>query len=63
MSNVTPIPPLPPELGDDDARDVVTKDDVTVERGDERVLDPDANDDLIDSAEADRLAVGDESER
>ena len=49
MSNNTPILPVP---GDDDADDPVTK-----EVDGEQTLDPDADDDLIDSADADRLAV------
>jgi len=49
MSNNTPILPVP---GDDDADDPVTK-----EVDGEQTLDPDADDDLVDSADADRLAV------
>lgn len=58
MSNAAPVPPLPP-LGDDErpADPTVTEDDVTTEVDGERKLDPDANDDLIDSAEADRIAA------
>ncbi|AZS40286.1 MULTISPECIES: hypothetical protein [Microbacterium] len=51
MSNPI-IPPLPPILHDDEA-DVPTKD-----VDGERVLDPDADDALVDSAEADRIAAG-----
>lgn len=50
MSNPI-IPPLPPILHDDEA-DVPTKD-----VDGERVLDPDADDALVDSAEADRIAA------
>ena len=58
MSNQFP-PPLPGR--DDDALDPA--DDPTKEVDGDRVLDPDANEDLVDSAEADRLAVqGDEDE-
>lgn len=53
MSN-QPIPaPLP--LGDDDT-DVTA--DGTREVDGDVVLDPDANDELVDSADADRLASG-----
>ena len=48
-NNFAPIPPLVPRDDDD-------LDKATIERDDEIVLDPDANDDLVDSAEADRLA-------
>lgn len=51
MSNPI-IPPVPPILHDDEA-DVPTKD-----VDGERVLDADADDALIDSAEADRIAAG-----
>lgn len=51
MSNPI-IPPVPPILHDDEA-DVPTKD-----VDGERVLDPDADGALIDSAEADRIAAG-----
>ena len=50
MSNPI-IPPVPPILHDDEA-DIPTKD-----VDGERVLDPDADDALIDSAEADRIAA------
>ncbi|WP_194421859.1 hypothetical protein [Microbacterium abyssi] len=63
MSNPL-IPPLP--LPDDDrATDDVTSepgiDPVTVERDGERSIDPDVDDDQIDSADADRLASGAET--
>ena len=50
MSNNTFPPPVP--LGDDDPADEVTRE----VDGDE-VLDEDVDDDLVDSAEADRLAA------
>jgi len=57
MSN--PIPPIIP-LPDDAENDEPFDDDlVTMEQDGESVLDPDIDDDLIDSAAADRLAVGD----
>lgn len=49
-------PPAPVPLGDDDD---LTTPDVEKEVDGERVIDPDANDDLIDSAEADRRAAQD----
>lgn len=55
----TPIPPLPPVDGDDDAATDAQGDDVTVDVDGTSVLDPDANDDLIDSADADRIAAED----
>jgi hypothetical protein len=51
MSNPT-FPPLPPR-DDDDLDGVPTR-----EVDGERVLDPDIDDALVDSAEADRLATG-----
>lgn len=60
MSNPL-IPPLP--LPDDDDRpdggaSHAGDDPVTVERDGERVVDPDIDDDQVDSAAADRLASG-----
>jgi hypothetical protein len=52
MSNPI-IPPVPPVPHDADADDVPTRD-----VDGERVLDPDVDDDLVDSAEADRVAAG-----
>lgn len=52
MSNPI-IPPVPPVTHDDDAADVPTQD-----VDGERVLDPDVDDALVDSAEADRVAAG-----
>ncbi|EYT58969.1 MULTISPECIES: hypothetical protein [Microbacterium] len=52
MSNPI-IPPVPPVPHDDDAPNVPTR-----EVDGERVLDPDVDDALVDSAEADRLAAG-----
>jgi len=49
-NNFAPIPPLVP--ADDDLEQA------TIERDDEVALDPDVNDDLVDSADADRLAAG-----
>ena len=49
MSN--PTPPLVPPFPDDEPDDVATRD-----VDGEQVLDPDADPDAIDSAEADRLA-------
>jgi hypothetical protein len=49
MTNLNPLPPVGP--GDDD--DV----DATREVDGEEVLDEDANDDLVDSADADALAT------
>ncbi|MFJ4175904.1 hypothetical protein [Microbacterium sp. NPDC089696] len=51
MSN-PPIPPIPPLDGDDDDLDPAIR-----EVDGERELDPDANPDRIDSADADRLAA------
>lgn len=55
-----PIPPLP--VGDDDDRVEADADTLEADADaiidDEDILDPDANDDLIDSAEADRRAAG-----
>ncbi|MEU4015544.1 hypothetical protein AB0E56_09775 [Microbacterium sp. NPDC028030] len=55
MSNpiIPPVPPVP--AGDDD--DVPTR-----EVDGERVLDQDVDDALIDSAEADRVAAGDDED-
>lgn len=47
-----PIPPVPPLGGDDEGTDVPTR-----EVDGERALDEDANPDLIDSADADRIAA------
>lgn len=65
MSNATPVPPLDHDLGDenDRASDAVTDAEITDQRGRERVLDPDGNDDPIDGGEADRRAAGDRSEQ
>ncbi len=52
----SPIPPLPPVDGDDGATDAQGQD-ITVDVDGDTVLDPDANDELIDSAEADRVAA------
>lgn len=52
MSNPI-IPPVPPIPHDDDPDGVPTRD-----VDGERVLDPDVDDALIDSAEADRIAAG-----
>ncbi|MGW9158335.1 MULTISPECIES: hypothetical protein [unclassified Microbacterium] len=52
MSNPI-IPPVPPVPHDDDAAGVPTRD-----LDGEQVLDPDADDALVDSAEADRIAAG-----
>ena len=57
MSNQNPI--LPVDGDDDSDDDSVTEAEATRELDGERVLGPDANDDLIDSAEADRLAAED----
>ncbi|MGW9114662.1 hypothetical protein [Microbacterium sp. NPDC055683] len=56
MSNAypAPIPPIPPPSQDGAADDDVP----VVEVDGDEVVDPDANNDLIDSAEADRLAAG-----
>ncbi|UWF76686.1 MULTISPECIES: hypothetical protein [Microbacterium] len=62
MSNPTP-PYLPVPGPDDDGLpgDGLPDDDIATREVDgETVLDPDANDDLIDSAAADRVAAGDE---
>lgn len=53
-NNFAPIPPLVP--GDDNL------DEATIERDGEVALDPDANDDLVDSADADRLAADPEAD-
>lgn len=55
MTNTSPILPLPED--DEGAGDTPTVDD-----DGEQKLDPDAADDLIDSADADRLAVEGEAE-
>lgn len=60
MSNQNPILPVD-GVNRDDAS--VTDADVTREMDGERVIDPEANDDLIDSAKADRLAARDPEER
>jgi len=50
-------PPVVPLPGDDD--DVAGREDqATRETDGDEVLDPDASDDLIDSADADRIAAG-----
>ncbi|GAA4190344.1 hypothetical protein GCM10022219_07570 [Microbacterium oryzae] len=55
MSNPFPAQfPLPGDRSDDDLP--------TTETDGETVLDPDANDDLVDSADADRLAAGDDDD-
>lgn len=55
-----PTPPIVPGRADPFDRD---PDEGVIEDEDRRVLDPDIDDDLIDSAEADRIAAGgDESE-
>ncbi|CAH0190270.1 MULTISPECIES: hypothetical protein [unclassified Microbacterium] len=64
MSN-PPIPPLP--FPDDDrvAAEGVPEpgvDPATVDDDGERTIDPDIDDDQVDSAEADRLAAGAEPE-
>ena len=51
MSNTPPVLPVPDDDGD-------PLEEATVERDGERTLDPDAADELVDSAEADRLASG-----
>ncbi|MFJ6531115.1 hypothetical protein [Microbacterium sp. NPDC091662] len=56
MSNPI-IPPVPPIPHDDDPGAVPTR-----EVDGERVLDPDVDDALIDSAEADRVAAGAEED-
>lgn len=64
MSNPL-IPPVP--LPDDDRTDAAegtdpTLDSAIVEQDGDRAVDPDADPDLIDSAEADRLASGADAE-
>lgn len=56
MSNPI-IPPVPPIPHDDDAAGVPTRD-----VDGERVLDPDVDDALVDSAEADRVAAGEDED-
>lgn len=51
-NNFAPVPPLVPRDDDDLEQATIERDD------DEVVLDPDVNDDLVDSADADRLAAG-----
>ena len=52
MTNTPPMPPIPEDPDQENhERPLVEEPD-----GDEK-LDPDANDDLIDSAEADRIAA------
>ncbi|MCT9821262.1 hypothetical protein N3K63_13335 [Microbacterium sp. W1N] len=55
-----PIVPFPPLADGDDgntASDAVRDEDVTVEIDGDRVIDPDVDDALIDSAAADRIAA------
>lgn len=52
MSNMTPIVPLPEGPGDETAENTATR-----EEDGKRKLDPDAADDLIESADADRIAA------
>ena len=54
-NNFAPIPPLVPRDDDDLER-------ATIESDGEVVLDPDVDDDLIDSADADRLAADPEAD-
>ena len=54
-NNFAPIPPLVPRDDDDLGQ-------ATIERDGEVVLDPDVDDDLIDSADADRLAADPEAD-
>lgn len=54
----SPTPPFVPSADDGDDDDLATDAVPTVDDDGERVLDPDANDDLVDSARADRLAAG-----
>ena len=54
-NNFAPIPPLVPRDDDD-------LEQATIERDGEVVLDPDVDDDLIDSADADRLAADPEAD-
>lgn len=56
MSNTTPFVPIP----DDD--DAAAGDSGVREQDGKRTLDPDTADELIDSADADRLAAGGEDE-
>jgi hypothetical protein len=56
VSNMNPVPPLP--HGGDGADDLPTREDAD---GDV-TIDPDANDDLVDSAEADRVAADPDAE-
>jgi len=56
MTN-NPLPPLP--LGDDDHDADAVEADADAIIDDEDILDPDVNDDLVNSAEADRRAAGD----
>lgn len=55
MSNpiIPPVPPLPPDDDPTDPTGVPTR-----EVDGERLLDPDVDDALVDSAEADRVAAG-----
>lgn len=54
----SPAPPFVPSADDGDDDDAVEVAVPTVDDDGERVLDPDANDDLVDSARADRVAAG-----
>ena len=56
-NNFAPIPPLVPR--DEADHDI---EQATIERDGEVVLDPDVDDDLIDSADADRLAADPEAD-
>ncbi|MEZ3158964.1 hypothetical protein AB1K54_00315 [Microbacterium sp. BWT-B31] len=59
MSNVNSLPPV----GDDDRdADALVVADVTTDDENARTIDPDINPDLIDRAEADRLAADEDRE-
>ncbi|WP_262406143.1 hypothetical protein [Protaetiibacter sp. SSC-01] len=60
ISNQMPVPPILPGRDGDPETDGADLDPTVVEVDGEEKLDPDANPDEVDSAEADRLASGGE---
>lgn len=65
MTAMNPQPPLVPPTGDEPVEEPTTTDpDIVIDDEDDDGvrLDPDVNDDLVDSAEADRLATGAEDQ-
>ncbi len=58
ISNNMPVPPILPGRDGDPRTDVDDLDPTTVEVDGEKRIDPDADPDQLDSAEADRIASG-----